>query len=422
MRVGTAVSSRSAALFLALLIVSIGLGPRFRLGALDEGRAIDIRPQDLLLPIAALVAYTSALGTVLTGGRQAWWRWFTIACYSAVLVTVVHLLIDDEVTAVRRLAFLGRHLLLFAVAAVVYALYRRIGVDAGKFALRLLVAVIATNASWVAYQVLTGQATVLIGRTAGDQVGSYGPRLIGEPSSAGTGTFFAFAAVLALAAYRAKLMRAATAVLLFLTAAGCAYLAESRTALVSIICLVGLFVAQSSQGRLSLGSRIALVTAIGSAAAWYVIHNHSERLSASGLDRGAQDRLQAVWAPIFHRLADDPVFLILGAGPGGLPSPALPVTEAHNIVLRAWLDFGLVGGILFLAALSIVAAQAYRVCRDPGSEPFTKLYAELAALYALVVAITGVALDSLTTVTSTHLLMLAVGLFAGAYAAQASTR
>lgn len=420
MKVGTVVSSRSTTLFLALLIISIGLGPRFRLGALDEGRAIDIRAQDLLLPLAALVAYASAVGAALTSRREEWWRWFVIACYSAVLVTVLHLLIDDEVTTLRRLAFLGRHLLLFAVAAVVYALYRRIGADAGKLALRLLVAVIAANAAWFAYQVLTGQATVLIGRTAGDQVGSYGPRLIGEPSSAGTGTFFAFAAVLALAAYRARLMRATPAALLFLTAGACAYLAESRTALVGILCLVGLFVVQSGQGRLPLGARIALVTAVGSVAAWYAIHNHGERLSGGGLYRGARDRLEEVWTPILDRSVDDPVFLMLGVGPGGLPSPALPITEAHNIVLRAWLDFGLVGGVLFLTALSIVGLRAYRVSRDPSSEPFTKLYAELAALYALVVAITGVALDSLTTVTSTHLLMLAVGLFAGAHAAQAT--
>ncbi len=416
MRMGTVASSRGAALLLALLIISIGLGPRFRLGALDEGRAIDIRPQDLLLPVAILVAYASAAGVALIDRKQAWWRWFVIACYAAVLATVLHLLIDDEVTTVRRLAFLGRHLLLFAVAAAVCALYRRIGVGAGRFALRLLVAVVAANALWFAYQVVTGQATVLIGRTAGEQVGSYGPRLIGEPSSAGTGTFFAFAVALAVAAYRAKLMRAATAALLFLTAAVCAYLAESRTALVSIICLVGLFVVQSSSGRLSLGSRILLVTAFGSVTAWYVIHNHTERLSVGGLYRGARDRLEQVWTPIFNRAADDPVFLILGVGPGGLPSPAIPITEAHNILLRAWLDFGLVGGALFLAALSIVGVHASRVARDPGSEPFTRLYAELAALYALVVAITGVALDSLTTVTSTHLLMLAVGLFAGTYA------
>jgi O-antigen ligase len=257
---------------------------------------------------------------------------------------------------------------------------------------------------------------VLIGRAAGDQVGSYGPRLIGEPSSAGTGTFFAFAAALALAAYRARLMRTATAVVLFVGAAACAYLAESRTALVSIIGLTGLFVVQSRPGRLGLPSRIAVATAAGSLAIWYVLRNHTERLSISGLNRGAEDRLRDIWAPIVDRAADDPLLLALGVGPGGLPDPALPITEAHNIVLRAWLDFGLVGGTLFLAALVVVGVSAYRVSRDARRDPFTALYAELVALYALAVAITGVALDSLTTVTSTHLLMMAAGLFAGASA------
>lgn len=411
---------KASLLLLALLIVSIGLGPRFRLGALDEGRAIDLRPQDLLLPLAALVAYAPAAGAALLDRRQVWWRWFAIAGYSAVLLTLLQLLIDDDVSTLRRVAFLGRHLLLFAVAAVVCALYRRAGGDAGRLALRLLTGVVVANALWFAYQVATGQATVLIGRVAGDQVSSYGPRLIGEPSAAGTGTFFAFAAALALAAYRAKLMRAATAAALFLTSAVCAYLAESRTALVSIICLVCLFVVRSSPGRLSLAPRVALVTAAGSVAAWYVIHRHTERLSGGGLYRGARDRFQQVWTPILDRSADDPVFLVLGVGPGGLPGRGLPITEAHNIVLRAWLDFGIAGGALFLAALAIVAVRGYRVARDPGAEPFTRLWAELVALYALVVAITGVALDSLTTVMSTHLLMLAVGLFAGAHAAPAT--
>jgi O-antigen ligase len=420
MRVGTTVSSRGAALLLVVLIVSIGLGPRFRLGTLDAARAIDVRPQDLLLPVAALVAYASVRATDRPGRRQPWWRWFVIACYSAVLVTLVHLLVDEDVGTVRRLAFVGRHLLLFALAAVVYGLYRRAGRNAGTLALRSLVAVVAANALWVAYQVVTGQATVLIGRTVGDQVGSYGPRLIGEPSSAGTGTFFAFAAALALAAYRAKLMRAVTAVPLFFTAAACAYVAESRTALVSVVCLVGLFVVQSGRGRASLPSRVALVTAVGSLAVWYVVRHHTERLSAAGLNRGAEDRLREIWGPIVDRAADDPLLLMLGVGPGGLPDPALPITEAHNVVLRAWLDFGLLGGTLFLAALAVAGVSAYRVSRDPGSEPFPRLFAELTALYGVAVAITGVALDSLTTVTSTHLLMLAVGLFAGASAAPAA--
>lgn len=420
MRVGTVVSSKGAAILLALLIVSIGLGPRFRLGALDDSRVVDIRLQDLLLPIAALVAFASVRGSRITSSRPDWWRWCLIACYSAVLVTIGHLLIDVEVSAVRRLAFLGRHLMIFAVAAVVSALYCRVGAKAGKLTLHVLVSVVVANASWFAYQILTGQTTVLIGQTAGEEVASYGPKLIGEPSSAGTGTFFAFSAALALAAYRADVMRWVTAALLFTTAAACAYLSESRTALVSIICLAGLFVVQSSQGRLPLASRIALAGAAASGAAWYVMHNHSERLSASGLDRGAQDRLEDFWSPILQRAVDDPVFLMLGVGPGGLPSTELPFTEAHNILLRAWLDFGLIGGVLFLATLSIVGLRAHRLSRDPGSEPFLKLYAELAALYALVVAITGVALDSLTTVTSTHLLMLAVGLFAGAHATQAA--
>lgn len=420
MKVGTAVSSRGAVFLLAVLIISIALGPRFRLGALDETRAIDVRPQDLLLPLAALAAYISVRGARLKPTGQAWWRWCAIAGYSAVLVTILHLLIDEEISTVRRIAFLGRHVMLFAVAVVVFALYRRAGTNAGRFVLRLLVVLIVANASWVAYQVLTGQTTVLIGRTASDQVGSYGPKLIGEPSSAGTGTFFAFAAVLALTAYRAEVMKWATAALLFVTATGCAYLAESRTALVSIICLAGLFVVQSGQGRVSLPARIAMVTVLGSGAVWYVMRNHSERLSATGLDRGAQDRLEEIWLPILHRASDDPLFVVLGVGPGGLPSADLPITEAHNIVLRAWLDLGLIGGFLFLAALALVGWRAYRVSREPGSEPFLRLYAGLAGLYALVVAITGVALDSLTTVTSTHLLMMAVGLFAGAQAAQAA--
>jgi hypothetical protein len=418
---GTVVPSRAAALLLVLLIVAIGLGPRFRLGTLDDARAIDVRPQDLLLPIAALVAYGSARAADLTSRRQPWWRWFVVACYAAVLVTLLHLLVDDDVSAVRRVAFLGRHLLLFVVAFVVYALYRRIGGNAGRLVLRSLVAVVVANASWVAYQVVSGQATVLIGRTAGDQVGSYGPRLIGEPSSAGTGTFFAFAAALALAGYRARLMHTATSALLFVGAAACAYVVESRTALVSIVGLGGLFVVQARPGRLALPSRIAAVTAAGSLAIWYLLQNHTERLSVNGLNRGAEDRLRDIWAPIVERAAGDPLLLLLGVGPGGLPGPALPITEAHNIVLRAWLDFGLVGGTLFLAALGAVGVSAYRVSRDPGRDPFTALYAELAALYALAVAITGVALDSLTTVTSTHLLMLAVGLFAGASAVSGPT-
>ncbi|MCP6031679.1 hypothetical protein NL371_26670, partial [Klebsiella pneumoniae] len=55
------------------------------------------------------------------------------------------------------------------------------------------------NLLWFGYQLVVGTPQTLVGQEVGDQIESYGPKLIGEPSAFGTGQYWAFVAAVAAA-------------------------------------------------------------------------------------------------------------------------------------------------------------------------------------------------------------------------------
>lgn len=393
--------------------MSITLGPRLRVGYLSQQRAIDLRPQDLLLLPAAFVVLANAASPVRPVLRR-WWALWVGFCLLAAGTTILHLLISAEATALTRFAFLGRGIELVLIVGVVCGLYRQCGRSRLRLVHGALLTAAVTNAAWCLYQTYTGQPRTLLGGEAGGAIESYGPKLVGEPSAFGTGAFFVFIAVWAIARYRGQVGFRPVSVALLAIAVVCAYLAQSRAALVAIACLTLIFILSADHvSATSRGMKIVLLAVAAVPISLQLDGPVSPRLTEAGVMASTEVRLVEIWAPIAHLLINNPLVSVLGVGPGGLATETLPQTEAHNALLRAWLDYGLVGGAALLLAIGWALLRAYRTARSAQTPRNLRFHADLVWLFGVAMLILGSVQDSLTPVTSSHLLMLVIGLFAG---------
>lgn len=393
-----------ARLLLTAVILAITLGPRIRIPGLAD-RAVDLRVQDFLL-IPALVY----VGTRLPSMRQVWGPWPALFASGAVFVTVLHLWLDPAMPVIRTLAYLGRGLETFVLAFAVAGLYRLAGDRAWRTALNALHLAVAVNVAWIGYQYATGAERTLLGSGVGDLIESYGPKLVGEASAFGTGSFFALAAALGCAELLTRVTARWVSVALLVAGVGGAYVSQSRVSLgAAVLCVVAVVLLPDAEGKRRVFSALALAVA-----AIVVIPRLPQigRLSESGVEAGLGKRTGSIWEPLLNVLGDH---WLIGIGPGGLGTYAYPWTEAHNIALRAALDYGLIVGALFLAAYLAIGWRARRTVftRDETPAP-VRLWAALALLLVAGVVIAGIAQDSLTPVMSTHLVMLAAGLLGGA--------
>lgn len=400
--------SQAARFFLIGIALAVLWSPR--IGSLD------LRVQDLLLGPAFVVLLVSGLMPKMkpVWGRTGW----TFIVLSTVTVTV-HALSYPAMSDIRILAFWGRTIEFFVLSSVVAGCYVAAGRSAATTLRKALVVGVTVNTVWVVYQHVTDASRTLIGP---DTVAAYGPQLVGEGSPFGSGMFFVFVAALAGAAIRAQYNTQLAWAGIATSILG-AYLVNSRVSLVAAT-VVTLIVATQSNGRargpLLRGAIVAGATA-SIATAWWAMTPYfsrvvpvlaqSQRLSVEGLESGVSVRVNMIWHPLVDIAMEN---AILGIGPGALGTEGYPWTEAHNIALRAILDYGWLGGIAFLAVFARIAWSAKRELQraESGDEPLV-FYANLVLLMLVGILIGGTVQDALTAVTSTHLLMLAVGGLAG---------
>lgn len=395
---------RPAAQFLlAALILAITIGPRIRLpGLLD--RHVDLRVQDFILIPALLY-----VGRRVPRMRPVWGPWPLLFAVGAIVVTTLHLWMDPTMSILRTVAYLGRTLETFVLAAVVAGLYRLAADRALSTALSSLHIAVAANVSWVAFQYATGAQRTLLGSGVGDTIESYGPKLVGEASAFGTGFFFVLVAALGCAQLLTAAASRWVGLTLLVVAAAGAYVSQSRVSLGAVaLCIVAVLFLPDAKGNRRVFS--ALVMA---AAAVVIVPRLPEagRLSEAGLEHGFSGRMGPIWDPLIEIFVQHPV---LGIGTGQLGTATYPWTEAHNIALRAGLDYGLVVGGLFLAGYLAIGWRARRTAFAHDQDLATRLWAVLALLLIASVLLAGVAQDTLIAVMSTHLVMLATGLLAGA--------
>lgn len=413
-RSGTAtprgVRSRAAAVLLFVLVLAITVSPRLRLGG-GGAQVIDIRLQDLLLvPILLFLLINRRHFSPLF----RLWGWLMPVFFWLLLLSFALLLsfTYTDPTPMRRILFLGRGVEIFVIAAAVAGLYLRAGPTALQTTLRAFHIAAAANFAWVVYQFATGSNGTLIGGDVGDDIQSYGPKLIGEPSAFGTGTFFAFIAALGVAQLRARTGKPLPSVVLIAMGAAGAILAESRASIL-VIGFVVVLLLVVSRGRTIVNPVGAMFVVLAAAIVGLTVIPELEgRLSFEAVIGALGFRATEVWIPLLHALAANPFF---GVGPGGLVPPL--AIEGHNIAMRAFLDYGIVLGSMFLAFFVVVVVKAWKATRRSDQHDADhRTFSNLALIFTLAIFVAGLTQDALTAVTSSHLAMVAIGLFAAANA------
>ena len=404
--------SRISAVLLFLLILAVCAGPRLRVSG-DGPDRIDIRYQDILLiPAMFHLAVSNAGRLKLQLFRVIGYK-LPFFIVGAVLVTIIVTFFTPDISPVRRAFFLGRGMELFIIASVAAGLFISAKpAMASRAALRAVYAAAYGNAAWMLYQLATGDEGTLLGASVGATIESYGPKLIGEGSAFGTGQFFAFTAAVTVAQMRAKYgNRFFAAVLLGVSAWG-AWISESRISIgIVMLCVAVLLILGANKGRVLNIGRTGVALILGWLGVEFVLPQLQGRQSVEGVEAGVDVRIEEVWEPLMDVIGDAP---LLGAGAGGLVGD-LPV-EAHNIYLRAVTDYGLIVGPIFILIFFTAMRRAFRASKNVELSTSTRFFANVAFLTVLGILVSGFVQDALTGVMSSHLTMIAIGLFAGAIA------
>ncbi len=393
-------------------VLGIAISPRIRVETDIVRIPVDLRIQDIL--IGPTILYL--VGSVKPATKNALASIFGVALplflwLSALAVTVVAWE-SPEIGTFRRLAYLGRTWEMFALAAVIAGLYLRAGDRAMRAALFALYVGAAMNFLWVFYQYVAGFQRTALGSRVGDLIDSYGPKLVGEASAFGTGQYFAFVAALVAAEIRARVGRRTVGIALVAAGLVGATMAVSRISMgiIAVIILMTLSLSTVRRRLLKPGGVFfgVLIAAAGLLAFGEQLQG---RLSLAAIRKSVDDRVYGSWEPLLDFVLAKP---FTGVGPGGL-TPELPNAEAHNVVLRAFLDFGIPAGTAFLALFVIVIVRANVASKLPESDGELRLFSNFAMISVLAVLASGMVQDALTVVTSSHLAMVSIALFAAAF-------
>lgn len=400
-------------------VLGIAISPRIRIDTDIISIPVDLRIQDILIGPSILYlagsvkpATKDALASVLGVALP-------IFVWLAALAATVAAWESPEIGMFRRLAYLGRTLEMFVLAAVIAGLYLRAGDRAMRAALLALYVGAAMNFLWVFYQYVAGFQRTALGSRVGDLIDSYGPKLVGEASAFGTGQYFAFVAALGAAEIRAGVGRQAIGILLLAAGLVGATMAVSRISMgiIAVIILMT-FAVSTVRKRIFNPAGVFFGVLIAAAALLAFGEQLQGRLSLAAIRKSVDDRVYGIWEPLLDYVLANP---FTGVGPGGL-TPELPNAEAHNIVLRAFLDFGIPAGIAFLALFVIVIVRANLASKLPGAEGELRLFSNFAMISVAAVLASGMVQDALTAVTSSHLTMISIALFAVAFAKERDRR
>jgi len=398
------VSLQSA--LLALLAMSIFVSPRIRIGFLS-GRAIDLRLQELILIAALFLLVISGRKTVALMG-MLWSHWLAAYLFSGAIIVIIHALLGD-VELIRGVAFFIRGVEPFLLAIAVASLWRARTNASSTLVLRTIHLGLGLNVMWVLYQLATGTHRTLFADSVSQTIESYGPRLIGEPSSFGTGIFFALMAVISYAEFKWRFLRLRGTIFMF---TGCAIGSIASQSRVSIgaVALVGLaFVLRSRPDRKTRWLRAILIAGFIAVALQSFRVALSARFSQTGIQASAGVRATNIWKPLLGTLTDSP---IIGIGPGALGTLRIPATEAHNVILRIFLDYGLVVGCVLIALLATIVSRSYRIARQRRS-PCTSMWATSSWFGMAIIFATGLLQDSFSAVMTTSILGLIWGCLGG---------
>lgn len=407
-KIPTKNGSAFARAMLFSLILIVGVGPRISLSFVDA----EIRIQDILIPFLVVYLVMSPKPTARNPLRRYLGILLPVFLLASALTVLLSASFFDEVGILRRLTFYGRTLEMFVLSVVVAGLFLRSGRTALKVVLNAISIGAICNLIWFLYQAASGLSSTLFGQEVSSQIESYGPRLIGEPSAFGVGQYWVFIAAVSAANIKARRHIGLNTVLL-LAAFGASVLTESRISMGNILLIVGLlfFLGPDSEKPINVtGAFFGVVST--SVAAILIIPTLGDRFAIVAIESSFKVRIDSIWLPHLNKILQSP---IIGIGPGGLIGEGNQ-SEAHNIIIRAMLDFGPFVGIAFLSLFLVALIRSFRIARLPNIDIETRIIGYIAFFSVLSTLISGLVQDSLTGVMSSHLTMISIGIVAAQWA------
>ncbi len=313
-----------------------------------------------------------------------------------------------EVSLLRRVTYYGRTLEMLVLASVVAGLYLRSARRGLNAALSAVTVGALLNIAWFGYQQVTGVTQTLLGQDFSAQVGSYGPQLIGEPSPFGTGQYWAFVGAVAAARIKSNYHSPFSVVLLAVALTG-AWLAESRISVGSILVILAVMLLLGKDRKSSVNlPGIVFGILIGVVGLIQLVPNLEGRVTPELIAEGFQFRMDNIWAPFIDVILASP---LVGIGPGGITGERY-LSEAHNIILRAMLDFGIVVGVVFIIIFIRAMLRGFALARTHDADQTTRIAGYLGAFCVLSTLVSGLVQDALTAVMPAHLTMVAIGILA----------
>ena len=398
-------SSVTAKTLLFAFILLIGISPRIGLPGVDA----EIRVQDLLVPVMVLYLLLSPRPRARLPMQSLIGPVLPLFLFGSVIVLALSMTFMPEISLIRRVAYYGRTLEIFVIATCIAGLYLRSGPKALTVAVRAVQTSIIMNAAWVLFQTVTGTFTTLVGQDISSTIESYGPKLIGEPSPFGVGQYWAFAAAITAALVKNRVNIPLNSVLLLLSFYG-ALVAESRISVGAIVVVIGLLLVLGPDKRKPINIAGTFLGTLVMAFGFVLITPLlGDRFSRADIEMSVDVRVNTIWIPDIGKVVDSPIF---GVGPGGLVGVGNQ-TEAHNFMIRALVDFGFIVGTLFILFFLIAMVRSFNYARSDLVDRTTRLASYMAFFTIVAILVSGLVQDSLTAVMPSHLIMTAIGLFAG---------
>lgn len=403
--------SQTAAWALAFLLASIMLGPPVTI--MED---IEVRPQDVIVGLTVVWLVIVRRWPRSTGLQEVLGMTPILFLGGALALTWVYAAIGREV-GLRYLGFLGRSLELIVLSATVAALFKLAGVRGFATVRRTVYFAAAVNACWLVWQYLSGSSETLFGNAA---AASYGGRLVGDPAVFAGGTLLVFVAIVALSEWSDGAIAPVTTLCVVAAVAALCIHVQSRSALAALVAVIGVSVAWGVRRRSLFWTGVAIVIAaipLALMAGMGATYSPSGlatngRLSPTGISDSFGYRIREIWTDLWSVAGEH---LFLGIGPGSLGTPEFPYTEAHNVLLRAMLDYGLLVGALFLALFFRAGWSGLRLALSSAGYEVS-IYARMTALMITYILVAGVVQDAATPVMSTHLTFFSIGLLSGAVA------
>jgi O-antigen ligase len=398
----------------------VSFSPRLNVSFLSQvvGRSAELRLQDLWLLFTLFVAIALAANSrqVL---QSPWHPWF-LGSLSVLLVISFLSLVTSSTFALSQLGYAARFFQFFFFVFTIAVLRFRAGPIGDVFVLASLCLGFLANALNTFAMQLQGKSASYSSSTLDFSSVFYGPSMLFEPNSLSSGLYFVAGSAFFSALYLTKRINPAVFIALEVSIAAILLAVGDRASLVAFIG-VSLFTVS-----FKYRAKFVLLSGLLCVGLWFIVARLADmgvgywRFQSRYLWESAGAR-SSIWRDNLGQVIERP---LLGWGPGGASAANnfVGISEPHNAFIRMLQEYGLLGTIAFgiLVIVILKREPLGNSLRVPSAEhlPFQFIWAFTLKAYLVALLVAGVLTDSLTTITSWHLLAIFTGLAWGSTSSQ----